>query len=72
MGGTNLLVRDGGIEGIVVRLVRLDRIEEPEAGVLYAEGGVLMPRLLKFAMQRGLTAWSSRPEFRAPSRDVSS
>jgi UDP-N-acetylmuramate dehydrogenase len=55
MGGTNLLVRDGGIEGIVVRLVRLDRIEEPEAGVLYAEGGVLMPRLLKFSMQRGLT-----------------
>ena len=55
MGGTNLLVRDGGIQGIVVRLVKLDRIEEPEAGVLYAEGGVLMPRLLKFAMQRGLT-----------------
>jgi UDP-N-acetylmuramate dehydrogenase len=55
MGGTNLLVRDGGIEGVVVRLVRLDRIEEPEAGVLYAEGGVLMPRLLKFAMQRGLS-----------------
>ena len=55
MGGTNLLVRDGGIEGIVVRLVKLDRIEEPEAGVLYAEGGVLMPRLLKFAMQKGLT-----------------
>ena len=55
MGGTNLLVRDGGIEGIVVRLVALDRIEEPEAGVLYAEGGVLMPRLLKVAMQKGLT-----------------
>jgi UDP-N-acetylmuramate dehydrogenase len=55
MGGTNLLVRDGGIEGIVVRLVRLDRIEEPESGLLYAEGGVLMPRLLKFAMQKGLT-----------------
>jgi UDP-N-acetylmuramate dehydrogenase len=55
MGGTNLLVRDGGIEGIVVRLVRLDRIEEPEAGVVYAEGGVLMPRLLKVAMQKGLT-----------------
>ncbi len=55
MGGTNLLVRDGGIEGIVVRLVRLDGIEEPEPGVLYAEGGVLMPRLLKVAMQKGLT-----------------
>ena len=55
MGGTNLLVRDGGIQGIVVRLVNLDRIEEPEAGMLYAEGGVLMPRLLKWATQRGLT-----------------
>jgi UDP-N-acetylmuramate dehydrogenase len=55
MGGTNLLVRDGGIEGIVVRLVKLNRIEEQEPGLLYAEGGVLMPRLLKVAMQRGLT-----------------
>ncbi|HEY3196943.1 MAG TPA: UDP-N-acetylmuramate dehydrogenase [Nitrospirales bacterium] len=55
MGGTNLLVRDGGIEGIVVRLVKLNRIEEQEGGLLYAEGGVLMPRLLKVAMQRGLT-----------------
>ena len=56
MGGTNLLVRDGGIQGIVVRLVKLDRIEEePEPGILYAEGGVLMPRLLKWAMKRGLT-----------------
>ena len=54
MGGTNLLVRDGGIEGIVVRLVKLDRIEEPESGLLYAEGGVLMPRLLRVAMQREL------------------
>jgi UDP-N-acetylmuramate dehydrogenase len=55
MGGTNLLVRDGGIQGIVVRLVKLDRIEEPEEGILYAEGGVLMPRLLKWVTQRGLT-----------------
>jgi len=55
MGGTNLLVRDGGIEGIVVRLVKLNRIEEQENGLLYAEGGVLMPRLLKVAMQRGLS-----------------
>lgn len=55
MGGTNVLVRDGGIQGIVLRLVNLDRIQEPEDGLFYAEGGVLMPRLLKFAMQRGLT-----------------
>jgi UDP-N-acetylmuramate dehydrogenase len=54
MGGTNLLVRDGGIAGIVVRLVNFDKIQELDGGVLYAEGGVGMPTLLKFAMQRGL------------------
>lgn len=55
MGGTNLLVRDGGIPGIVVRLVRLAHIQEPEGGVLYAEAGAGMPRVLKYATQRGLT-----------------
>jgi UDP-N-acetylmuramate dehydrogenase len=55
MGGTNVVVRDGGIAGIVVRLVNFDGIKEPQEGLIYAEGGVLMPRLLKFAMQRGLT-----------------
>jgi len=54
MGGTNLLVRDGGIRGIVVRLTAFGRIEEHEGGLLYAEGGVGMPRLLKYAMQRTL------------------
>src|SRR6266511_126508 len=54
MGGTNLLVRDGGIRGIVVRLTKFDRIEEHVGGLLYAEGGVGMPRLLKHAMQRKL------------------
>ena len=54
MGGTNLLVRDGGIRGIVVRLVKFDRIHGPEDGVIYAEGGVGMPKLVKFAMQHGL------------------
>lgn len=54
MGGTNLLVRDGGIRGIVMRLTKLDRIEEHEGGLLYVEGGVGMPRLLKHALQRKL------------------
>src|SRR5438445_10100141 len=54
MGGTNLLVRDGGIRGIVVRLVKFDRIEEHAGGLLYAQGGVGMPRLLKYALQRKL------------------
>ena len=54
MGGTNLLVRDGGIRGIVVRLTKLDQIEEHQGGLLYVEGGVGMPRLLKHALQRKL------------------
>lgn len=54
MGGTNLLVRDGGIRGIVVRLTKLGRIEEHQGGLLYVEGGVGMPRLLKHALQRKL------------------
>lgn len=54
MGGTNLLVRDGGIRGVVVRLTRLDRIEEHQGGLLYVEGGVGMPRLLQYALQHRL------------------
>jgi len=54
MGGTNLLVRDGGIRGIVVRLTKLDRIMEPAGGRLYVEGGVGMPRLLQYALQQKL------------------
>lgn len=54
MGGTNLLVRDGGIRGIVVRLTKFDRIEEHQGGFLYVEGGVGMPRLLKYALQHRL------------------
>src|SRR5438132_13849939 len=54
LGGTNLLVRDGGIRGVVVRLTKFDRIEEHAGGLLYAQGGVGMPRLLKYALQRKL------------------
>src|SRR5437879_9242184 len=51
LGGTNLLVRDGGIRGVVVRLTKFDRIEEHAGGLLYAQGGVGMPRLLKYVLQ---------------------
>jgi UDP-N-acetylmuramate dehydrogenase len=54
VGGTNLLIRDGGIRGIVVSLARLRAIhEEPEA-VLYAEGGLGMPTLIGYAIRRSL------------------
>ncbi len=54
LGGTNLLVRDGGIRGIVVRLTRLDRIDGYDGGRLYVEGGVGMPRLLTYALHHQL------------------
>ena len=54
MGGTNLLVRDGGIRGIVVSLAKLKRITHEGDGVVYAEGGVGMPSLIQYAIKRSL------------------
>lgn len=55
LGGTNLLVRDHGIRGIVVSLANMRAISEEPEHVLYAEGGVGMPTLMKHAMSRGLS-----------------
>jgi len=54
VGGTNLLIRDGGIRGIVVSLSRLRAIKEEPGQVLYAEGGVGMPTLIGHAIRRSL------------------
>ncbi len=54
VGGTNLLVRDGGIRGIVVSLARLRGIKEEPGSVLYAEGGVGMPTLIGYAIRHSL------------------
>jgi UDP-N-acetylmuramate dehydrogenase len=54
LGGTNLLVRDGGIRGIVVSLAKLRAIKEEPESVLYAEGGVGMPTLIGHAIRRSL------------------
>jgi UDP-N-acetylmuramate dehydrogenase len=54
VGGTNLLIRDGGIRGIVVSLSRLRTIREEPGAVLYAEGGVGMPTLIGYAIRRSL------------------
>jgi UDP-N-acetylmuramate dehydrogenase len=54
LGGTNLLVRDKGIRGVVASLEKLRTIRlEPES-VLYAEGGVGMPTLIGYAIRRSL------------------
>src|SRR5262244_3135650 len=54
LGGTNLLVRDGGIRGIVMSLLRLREITEESGAVLYAEGGVGMPTLIGYAIRHSL------------------
>jgi UDP-N-acetylmuramate dehydrogenase len=54
VGGTNLLIRDGGSRGIVVSLAKLRAIHEEPGAVLYAEGGVGMPTVIGYAIRRSL------------------
>ena len=54
LGGTNLLIRDGGIRGIVMSLAGLRKIREEPGSVLYAEGGVGMPTLIGHAIRHSL------------------
>lgn len=55
MGGTNLLVRDGGIRGIVLSLANLAAIEKEDDRLVFAEAGARMPVLLGFAVHHGLS-----------------
>lgn len=54
VGGTNLLIRDKGIRGVVVSLAKLRGIREEPGAALYAEGGVGMPTLIGYAIRRSL------------------
>jgi UDP-N-acetylmuramate dehydrogenase len=55
LGGTNVLVRDGGIRGVVVSLGHLTRVQEEPNAVLYSEAGIGMPKLMQVASKRGLS-----------------
>lgn len=55
IGGTNVLIRDGGIRGTVVSLSKLKAIVDEPDSVVYAEGGVTMPVLLQHSISRSLT-----------------
>lgn len=52
--GSNLLVRDGGINGIVFNLRQLNKIEAVGFDFLMAEGGASYPRIATFAMENEL------------------
>lgn len=62
-GGTNLLVKDSGIRGVVVSMERLNSIEIERTyrsiggtfSVIRAEAGAALPRLLAFSVDRSLT-----------------
>jgi UDP-N-acetylmuramate dehydrogenase len=54
LGGTNLLIRDKGIRGVVIGLGKLRAIKDEPDAVLYAEGGVGMPTLIGYAIRRSL------------------
>lgn len=57
--GTNLLVRDGGIEGVVISLKAFDRIETLKEGnqnvELFVEAGALLQRLIQFCKEKGFS-----------------
>lgn len=55
LGGTNVVVRDKGIRGIVMQLKQLTRIQEEDNQVVYAQAGVRLPRLMQFASGRNLS-----------------
>ena len=53
--GSNLLVRDGGIDGVVVSTHgTLDRLERQSETVVYAEAGVACARIAKQCIKWGL------------------
>jgi UDP-N-acetylmuramate dehydrogenase len=53
-GGTNVLVRDGGIRGLTIRLAKSLRGVEIEGEHVSAEAGVLYPALANATAARGL------------------
>ncbi|MDH3355358.1 MAG: FAD-binding protein, partial [Chromatiales bacterium] len=54
--GSNLLVRDGGIDGTVILTHgMLDQVEQIDSHHLYVEAGVTSAKLSRFAARAGLT-----------------
>lgn len=53
--GSNLLVRDGGVDGVVVRLAPgLSTLEQVGVTGIHAQAGVAAPKLARFAGEAGL------------------
>lgn len=62
-GGSNVLVGDGGIRGLVLR-VRGGTVDMPREGVVRADAGVTVNGLVRWTINRGLAgleAWAGTP-----------
>lgn len=62
-GGTNVLVADAGVRGVVIR-VRLTGVSQPGPDVVRAEAGLTMNGLVRWTIGRGLAAlesWAGTP-----------
>ena len=55
LGGTNVIIRDKGIRGIVMQLNHLTQMQEEAGRLVYAQAGVRLPRLMQFALGRKLS-----------------
>lgn len=55
LGGTNVIIRDKGIRGMVMQLKHLNHIHEEADQLVYAQAGVRLPRLMQFALGRKLS-----------------
>ena len=53
--GSNLLVRDGGIRGVVVSMAGLREVRLLGGDKIYAQAGAMMPDVSKFAYDHGLS-----------------
>jgi UDP-N-acetylmuramate dehydrogenase len=53
--GSNLLVRDGGIRGLVIETTALNRIADRDDNVIEVECGVSLSDLVLYAMERSFT-----------------
>ena len=56
-GGTNILVRDAGIDGVVIKFKAFNRVEiideTDENAELFVEAGVLLQKLVNFCREKG-------------------
>ncbi len=53
--GSNLIVKDGGIEGVVLHLKHFKHMERIGNHRLFAQSGAAYPKLALFAMEQGLS-----------------